>query len=169
MYAAQLSITDRFVEFGNLFFNVKDTGREYKYDLHYEETSQDPVNRFMVDNEERIDEFYNFLHTIIDFIVGIFTKSKTNSGHNFDNISTFDRQKMRTKNGSLYKNLSSQQVIRNNVRNRLLQAISIQDKDDNNSLYKEKTAFNFIKVKFNSFFKDKEEVLVKNRYMGTKS
>lgn len=170
MYAAQLSIAERFVKIGNLFFNVNDNDREYKFDLYYENTSQDPVNNFIKDNENLIVNFYKFLNSIVEFVVGIFTKTKTKDSDSFNKTSNCHRQNLSINKSNSFKNLSCQQVIQNNVRNRLLKAISVDAVD---SKVKEKSygifsTFKVPKLNFYYFFKAKEKAVVKNRFMGSK-
>ncbi len=159
MHVAQLSIMDRFVEFGNLFFNIKDEGKEFKYDLYYESTSQDPVNRFMINNEEKISKIFKYFISIVDFLQFLISRNSHTKMEIKDNNKLYIQKNMNI------KNLSSQQVIQRNVRNRLLKTISIDDSKQE-SAKKDNYFSKIFNLRISLLHKDKKQDIVKNRYMG---
>ncbi len=167
MSTLQLSMLDRFVEFGNLFFNVKDSGREFKYDLQYEYTMQDPVNRFFLENEDKMLVFNKYFQIIIDFITSIFSRKEK-----YGCIRTNNKSSFRINNDNLSKSLSSQDVIRRNVRNRLMKTISIEKQSIENTINKKGgVGVYYFKllitgIKTIRFSYRKKQKIVKNRYMG---
>jgi hypothetical protein len=170
MYAAQLSITDRFVELGNLFFNVKETGREYKYDLHYESTTQDPINRFMVQNEDKLNAFYKYLNMVVDFIKSILSRT--------DNLkvdTSFTNKSKSYKNSKkTTSKLSSQDVISRKVREKLFEAINLdQNSTDKKDVLKQSMLNKIINsgikdLKLSGLFFKRQKVVVKNSFKTVK-
>ncbi len=122
MYSAELSISDYFLELGNRFFNVQNNEWAQQFELDYEEDKSETINYWFVDGEEKIDLLHQLLWNIIASLQNLF-KRKTEDKLNVERMGT-DRMVQKQRRASSVSHLNSQQVIVNNVRNRLLKTIN---------------------------------------------
>ena len=122
MYSAKLSISDYFLELGNRFFNVQNNEWTQQFELDYEEDNSEAINYCFVDGEEKIDLLHQLLWNIIASLQNLF-KRKTEDKLNVERMGT-DRKVQKQRRASSVSHLNSQQVIVNNVRNRLLKTIN---------------------------------------------
>ncbi len=122
MYSAELSISDYFLELGNRFFNVQNNEWAQQFELDYEEDKSEAINYWFADGEERIDLLHQLLWNLIASLQNLF-KRKTEDKLNVERMGT-DRKVHKQRRASSVSHLNSQQVIVNNVRNRLLKTIN---------------------------------------------
>jgi len=75
MVGIEISIKEQFVELGNKFFNVKSVEWNDSNDLYYESSTTDPVNKYFIEGEEKIN---NMLKSMIDIFIQLLAFMKLN-------------------------------------------------------------------------------------------
>ena len=65
MISVELSLADRFVDFGNHFFNVQHFDWKIENELNYEQQSDEPFNQFFVTGENKMNQIYKTINTIM--------------------------------------------------------------------------------------------------------
>ena len=65
MISVELSLADRFVDFGNRFFNVQHFDWKIENELNYEQQSDEPFNQFFVTGENKMNQIYKTINTIM--------------------------------------------------------------------------------------------------------
>ncbi|RLD41713.1 MAG: hypothetical protein DRI86_12935 [Bacteroidetes bacterium] len=69
MVELRLSVKDQFIELGNKFFNIKNVEWSNSYDLGYESSTTDPINKYFIEGEERVNEFYDSLLSLLSQLI----------------------------------------------------------------------------------------------------
>jgi len=69
MAELELSVKDQFIELGNRFFNVKNVEWSNSYDLGYESSTTDPVNKYFIEGEEKVNELYDSLLALLSQLI----------------------------------------------------------------------------------------------------
>jgi len=75
MVGIEISIKEQFVELGNKFFNVKSVEWNDSNDLYYESSTTDPVNKYFIEGEEKIN---NMLKSMMDIFIQLLAFMKIN-------------------------------------------------------------------------------------------
>ncbi len=114
MAAVELSVQDHFIELGNRFFNVETVEWKNEHDLSYESSSTDPVNRYFIEGEERLNFLFDLFLEMISHLLGILNFNKKIKNENRNN-------KLQLKN---YKSQSEKFVIRKYTNNRALNTVT---------------------------------------------
>jgi len=128
MVSVELSMSDRFVEFGNWFFKVQNVEWETNYDLSYENSNTETINKVFIESEEKANRFVEYLGVIVNIILGLFkAKPVDNSSSNTVNQKSTIDNSNRSKRIKLFtydKKPNSSFVINKHVRNRLLMKLN---------------------------------------------
>ncbi len=128
MVGAELSMSDRFVEFGNWFFKVPNVEWETNYDLSYENSNTETINKVFFESEEKANRFVEYLGVIVNTILGLFkAKPVDNPSSNTVNQKSTINNRNRSKRIKFFtynKKPNSSFVINNHVRNRLLMKLN---------------------------------------------
>jgi len=69
MTRLELSVKDQFIELGNKFFNVQNVEWTNSYDLGYESSTTDPINKYFIEGEEKVNEFYEVLISLLNQLI----------------------------------------------------------------------------------------------------
>ena len=69
MARLELSVKDQFIELGNRFFNVQNVEWTNSYDLGYESSTTDPVNKYFIEGEEKVNDFYAALLSLLSQLI----------------------------------------------------------------------------------------------------
>ena len=109
MARLELSVKDQFIELGNKFFNVQNVEWSNSYDLGYESSTTDPVNKYFIEGEERVNEFYESLLSLLSQIIALINFKSQNkniegkainqkinnytNGHSINNTFTYRKYK----------------------------------------------------------------------------
>ena len=130
MAGLELSVKDQFIELGNKFFNVKSVEWSNSYDLGYESSSTDPVNKYFIEGEEKINEFLNSLIILFsEFLLSLKGK-KQNKKKDFRTHANNDSKSIyytscntkfsyRSYKGSEFENSVTQYNVSRNLINKL--------------------------------------------------
>jgi hypothetical protein len=86
MVGIEISVKEQFVEFGNKFFNVKNVEWNDSNDLYYESSTTDPVNKYFIEGEEKINNLLNSLIEIFFQLLAFVKINKTKSSAIEDDI-----------------------------------------------------------------------------------
>jgi hypothetical protein len=127
MNGLEISIEERLVEVGNRFFNLR--GKEWPTtnDLHYEESTEDPINRYFIQAEQQWQKTHRgglfFLLGLWSMFTDLFRKAAKQRKANTKVAKDVKEPQMLNKRVSIYTN-NSRQSIDNKVRNRLLSVLN---------------------------------------------
>jgi len=81
MARLELSVKDQFIELGNRFFNVQNVEWTNSHDLSYESSTTDPINKYFIEGEEKVNEFYDTLLSLLSQLITLISfnsRSKNN-------------------------------------------------------------------------------------------
>ncbi len=124
MRLLEINLTDRFYEIGNAVFNVQGVNYMGNCELAYESNDDIIINRVFYSTENSIQSFIKtvlvFLANVYDFIIS----KKKEGEESLTNVKKKSLAIINMNNDNVANN-----VIKNNVRNRLLKTIN-QDVDN---------------------------------------
>lgn len=120
MDVLRLGVSDRILEMGNYFFSVQNVEYSGEYDLEYENSNSEKINKLFNETDYEINRF---ILTIILFFKGIALTPVSLKANDSKRIT---HNAVNKSNGStyLFHKQSASQTIRTNVRNRLLNTIN---------------------------------------------